>query len=226
MIKLLKIGLEECTDCNKVNTNNESTGSSVTYDEGDGKKDLVVMTGPLSHIYTQALNLYFAKKDVNEPDVVKDNKEQSASIANESIQIDSVIQTGLMKHLEAQQTNPLIYYEIKPEREDIDRDPSVVVFSTSIAEANKPEVVDLADSFKSIFDESEKEFLMFVGPSTDGELKQQFVELTDQAESTDPYNLSETFKSSLESLYSSRGIKVVVGFENLVNVLLERSKSN
>jgi hypothetical protein len=57
--------LEQCTSCqtspNKAASDNQEL-QPVAYDEGNGIKDKIVMTGPLSEILTQAMNIVFEKK--------------------------------------------------------------------------------------------------------------------------------------------------------------------
>lgn len=55
--------LEDCQSCQQTGqpAGNDKLGR-FTYDEGKGVKDKIVMTGPLSQVFTQALNILFEKK--------------------------------------------------------------------------------------------------------------------------------------------------------------------
>lgn len=231
MVKLLKVALASydagCPGCagnQNTASGNQDPNRSITYDEGDGKKDLVVMTGPLSHVYTQALNVYFAKTDVNESDT-KQEVSDSASVATESAQIDTVILTALKDKLKQNEASPLDAYNIVSDRDDIDDNPNVVVFTTDAASATNPEVVAAAEIENTRFEDTEKDWIMFIGPdpSNDGKIGTVFVEPGSEEE-LNAFNVAEQFKRATESFYASRGIKVVFGFENLLETLLNRSK--
>lgn len=56
-----------------------------TYNNGDGIKDTVLMTGPLGEIYTKALNVYFEKKDVTEPQEGANEGQSQASEIDKKI---------------------------------------------------------------------------------------------------------------------------------------------
>lgn len=221
MSKLLRIALAELEEVNITEDKN-----SVTYDEGGGKKDLVVMTGPLSAIYTKALNLYFAKKDVN--DIPTEEVAESSSVATESAMIETVIKTALTNHIEAQD-NPLSEIELVSDRMDIEETPKTIIFTTDAANAQNPEVINAAEIESARYEESGKDWFIFVGPTNPAdatsEITQQMVEAdpTDGNE-TNAFNTAEQFKRATESLYTSRGMTVVMGFENLVERLKTRPR--
>lgn len=197
----------------------EEGGRSVTYDEGQGKKDLVVMTGPLSNVYTQALNVYFAKTDVNERDV------ESAAVAVESAAIDTVIATALQDKLD--QDSLVDILNLVSASDDIDENPNAVVFATDYANANKPEVIEAAELESERYSESNKGWVLFIGPDprNPSKLTEQILE-EDKVEEINAFNAGDQFKRATEGLYTSRGMNVVVGFENLVGWLKTRSKGN
>lgn len=63
----MTIATESCTDCaNTTQTTNASSSQGVTYDQGQGIKDKVVLTGPLSELLAQQLNVIFKKTDIAE----------------------------------------------------------------------------------------------------------------------------------------------------------------
>lgn len=211
MVKLLKVAmasLEESQDAR-----------SVTYDEGNGKKDLVVMTGPLSNVYTQALNVYFAKTDVNETDT------ESASVAVESAAIDTVITNALKDKLE--QDNLLSKINLVSDKSDIEEVPTAIIFSTNTTDANKPEVVEVAELESARYEDSGKDWIVFVGPdpSNPDKLIQDAVVLPEGENELNAFNVGDQFRRATEEFYSSRGIKVVVGFESLVEWLKTRSRA-
>lgn len=222
MSKLLKIALAELEEVNITDDKN-----SVTYDEGGGKKDLVVMTGPLSNIYTKALNLYFAKKDVN--DIPTEDVAESSSVATESAMIDTVITSALAKHIDNSESI-LVNNKIVADSQDIESTPSTIIFSTDANSAQNPEVISAAEIESAKYEDSDKEWFVFVGPSKDGdinsELITQAVEVdADESNDTNAFNAADQFKRATESFYASRGMTVVFGFEKLIERLKMRPKA-
>lgn len=80
--------LEQCNSCNNSAGSEPARNDAlkpVTYDEGNGIKDKIVMSGPLSEIFTQALNQVFQKKPLEltnnppEADVPVQNKPTEAA---------------------------------------------------------------------------------------------------------------------------------------------------
>lgn len=213
MSKLLRIALAELEEVNVTDDKN-----SVTYDEGGGKKDLVVMTGPLSNIYTRALNLYFAKKDVN--DLPTEEVSESNAVATESAMIQTVLNTAVADHIKSQESS-LDSVEIVSQSQDIERTPTTIIFSTDAASARNPEVIEAAELESNRYEESGKDWFIFVGPSANGEkIEQQVVEAdVDESSEINAFNTAEQFNRATESIYATRGMKVVFGFDKLVERL-------
>ncbi len=64
MNQTTKLSLEQCQDCQAQAgaPAGDTDLNRFTYDEGGGIKDKIIMTGPLSQVFTQALNILFEKK--------------------------------------------------------------------------------------------------------------------------------------------------------------------
>ena len=68
-MSLIQSALEECASCNsnkygysEVKQGQDTNGrlkDGFTYDDSKGIKDSVILTGPLSEVYTKALNITF-----------------------------------------------------------------------------------------------------------------------------------------------------------------------
>lgn len=110
------IALENCTACQGTpagldqsssgNTNqNEPTGDKFTYDKGEGVKDKIVISGPLSKAIREAMGQIFVKKNVmfsDDPgnvDEALDTASEQKSVATESQAQDAYI-AGVIKAAE------------------------------------------------------------------------------------------------------------------------------
>lgn len=226
MAKLLKIIMEDISeDITGAKPVNKDEG--VTYNEGNGRQDTVVMTGPLSGAFTKALNLYFAKKDItnqDEGDILEDQTD-SASVAAESVAIDSIIKTNLTNHFARKEFSNFI--NLVSDSEEFEENPTAIIMTTDMSSALKPEVVDLMESQNDLYKDSDKEVIAFIGPNieNDSGLGNVFVEL-DNKTNINMTNAGDTFKRATEALYTTRGIKVVVGFESLVEWLKTRQANS
>lgn len=117
------------------NAKNNSS-AKFTYDEGEGQKELIVLTGPLSQAYTDALNIYFEKKPitgefdevVNDAELTGQEKTALAQsniasgVANETQANDETILTGLireLKYVDAGNDLPK-YYDFKNDSQVFD----------------------------------------------------------------------------------------------------------
>ncbi len=112
-MSFIRQALEECQACEQKqqhdNTASKPVNTDVTYNDGKGIKDTVVVDGPLSEVFTKALNVKFKKQPItgeetpNEEQVVtkqealdqqqkdpilRKNTNEKIGIANESQQQD------------------------------------------------------------------------------------------------------------------------------------------
>ncbi len=93
--------LEQCQNCQSGTPApaGKDKLNSFTYDEGGGVKDKIVMTGPLSQVFTQALNILFEKKPLqltnNPPEGEMPVESAPAEKANESYSQDHFMEQML-----------------------------------------------------------------------------------------------------------------------------------
>ena len=77
-MSLIQSALEECASCNsnkygysEVKQGQDTNGrlkDGFTYDDSKGIKDSVILTGPLSEVYTKALNITLRKTPLVKPE--------------------------------------------------------------------------------------------------------------------------------------------------------------
>lgn len=226
MAKLLKIIMEDMSQ--DVTGAKPSDKDGVTYNEGDGRQDTVVMTGPLSNAFTKALNLYFAKKEIGTDEGEELLASDSASVAAESMAIDAMMKVNLANLIANKENNANdMFVNLVSDKEDIVSAPSAIVMSTNISDALKPEVVDLMEAHFDLYKDVDKEIIVFVGPDmeTDSGLGNTYVELDNKTD-INMTNAGDTFKRATEAFYTNRGMKVVVGFESLIDWLKTGRKVN
>lgn len=228
MNKLLNIALCEMEPTPVVNQNPQvvdaqsSTGDKITYNDGQGVKDTIVMTGPLSNIYTKALNIFFSKKEMG---LVNDNPD-SVSVATESAAIQSIIDSGILLSQDPKENNLEVFNSINliDASNDIKDSPKAIVYA---AAGGKNATVDELEIIQAEFDryaDTDKDWVLFVGPN---EANNNSTELQfDQSDvtNTNAFNAGDSFKRATEEFYAARGIPVVVGFEKLSEWLKNRSK--
>lgn len=125
-MSFIKQALEECTSCGNCNKTNQPVSwkdgtdpkaaddTATTYDDGKGIKDTVVISGPLSHAYTQALLLTLKKEplqektdapsvsdiieEVTEEDPLLKNNKNTIGISTESNQQDEDVEGYMFSH--------------------------------------------------------------------------------------------------------------------------------
>lgn len=220
--------------------------NSFTYDEGKGKKDVIQLTGPLSEVYTRALNIYYAKQPAFDADSIPDNiseKEmedltQSAMItpdkkqdkvAQESVQLDDSHINAILAEAqsseapqEAKDKFDFVNETILSDIENTDTD--TTVFVAPFNDALKPEVIDVVqtkaeDKNKHVVmmvTDENKFFTRGMGTS------RKWVDIA-QDESFNPVFEDQTFTASVEALYVKNGITVVNGINGLIEYLNKRA---
>lgn len=213
MNKLLSIAL-----CDMEQGNN-----AVTYNDGQGVKDTIVMTGPLSSIYTKALNLYFTKKELT----VDNTADDSVSVATESAAIQSVVENGLLlseantKELET--FNSPTFIDSANELMD---PPNAIIYASSVGTKVTNDELEVIQSDFTRYENTDKDWILYI----DGTLADDYGQVGNyKVGENDPldvnaFNAGDTFKRATESFYTARGIPVVVGFESLFEWLKNRSK--
>lgn len=228
MNKLLNIALCDMEAGTKMNQDPQSqstqnaTGDKITYNDGQGVKDTIVMTGPLSNIYTKALNIFFSKKELS---LVNDNPD-SVSVATESAAIQSVIDSGILLSQDPKENNLEVFNSINliSASNELKDSPKAVIHAIA---GGKNTTVDELEVIQAEFDrfaDTDKDWVLFVGPSetNDGNVDLQISK--NEPNDTNAFNAGDSFKRATEEFYAARGIPVVVGFEKLSEWLKNRSK--
>lgn len=218
MSRTFKISLENETDA-------KANPTSFTYNEGTGVKDTIVMTGPLSTIYTRALALAFSKTDpTQELDGQQQVVEKGVTAAMETAAIDTVIKTAIIKHFNQEVTD---IPQVLPDTTDLVENPTMIIVGTDQSSVSDPETIEIVTQQVEDFTRnSDKEVYLFVGPDVGNPDKMTTSLLTpeDQMDIVSQYDASQAFKRATESFFQTRDIKVLVGFESLVEMLKKRSK--
>lgn len=192
-------------------------GNSITYDDGKGIKDTIVMTGPLSNIYTKALNLYFTKEKAP----VAADQTDSLSVATESAAIQSIIDSGA---LTADEETRVSFNNIKLVSADsnISETPKAIIHA---AGTGKNGSIDHFDVIQTDFDryaDTDKDWILFIGPIDEENFDLRWDKIENNT--INAFNADSSFKKATEEFYQAMGIPVVVGFENLLEWLKNRSK--
>lgn len=114
-------------------------GAEATFDDGQGKKELIVMEGPLSEMITKALNLYLVKKPLDEGE-----RDEDGETATESQAIDAELAAAVAqasKHADS-------FYEaasrvrLVSQYDDFDESPDAVVINVPEESVTSPQEVD------------------------------------------------------------------------------------
>lgn len=214
----------------------DATADEFTYNEGKGEKEIIQITGPLSEVFTKALNVYYAKEPVlTEKGIPEDISQSDTALLAEASKIDkhsseSLVNTetnlnAILDYIVAQDPGVAIgdNYDFTTDSvmKDMD-DPDMIVKSMEINEALEPETVskleDAADIGKSemVLVISNKPYY---SSATANDVKLEYVNIAQQYAS--PYITSEA-EVALEKLYAHPKIKVVLGVPELFSYLKER----
>lgn len=212
-----RFGAESTTEDSK-----EPEGTSVTYAEGDneGKQDLIVMSGPLSEVYTKALGVYFAKKDITE------EQDGGEVIASESQANDAIMASKLAnvaKDIESntgvQNTFNQVANKINlvSQYDDFDETPDVQVIVVDQTQLSDPEVIESVNTASKLASANDREVVLFAAVGND----------TEVFESNDEGGLISNTEEkeerlATESLYQGNKFTLVYGMEGFANWLRNR----
>ena len=144
---------EEQTASKDTNTDPKSSNSdsvekgdkklSETYSDGTGTKDLIVMTGPLSEIYTKALGVYFAKKPIEGDGDDIDGETIDATPSTESQANDAIMAAAVSEVATHQASIAPVGSRVRlvSQYTDFDEEPNVNVMVVPAEGATSPQVV-------------------------------------------------------------------------------------
>lgn len=160
---------------------------SFTYSEGGGETDLIVMTGPLSTIYTKALGVYFAKQpidsanpgpskdepipgDTSEKKTANEPKEGedttvSSSVASESQANDAIMEAAVMNIAKNDDSFKSISPRVALQNQynDYDIEPDATVFVVDGKDGTAPQTVTQIQAAVKQAEVAERDFLVLYG---------------------------------------------------------------
>ncbi len=212
---------------------NDENQCTFTYDEGKGTKDNIAITGPLSEVYTHALNVVFTKKDIADQDqdgsgVVEkmeeslDNKleqldeakQAPKTLSQESQVLDGALNTKVVEAI-LRETNDVHHLQqtgfIDAAAVDAPdpKDTTATAFFVDKNEALRPETVE---QIQQSADSGRRTMLVVVaepaGMTHGMRLTQSLIEV----ESGENLSYADTeLAMATESLYTSHGVQVFRG---------------
>lgn len=202
--------------------NSTAEKNSFTYDEGNGVKDTVKLTGPLSEVYTRMLNQSLAKKDPLEGEV--ETAEGTTAVGVESEQTEGrIIETAIATVLNSKQARDEINnnFNFVDERQFTDS-VDIIAHVANAANALKPETVF---ELSNTAEESKKKVILVVVADPAGitqgmKLNKKFIELADDCGTEKLYG--DDVSIAAEAMYKPFGVQVVFGIEGLLEALKKK----
>ncbi len=202
--------------------NSTAEKNSFTYDEGNGVKDTVKLTGPLSEVYTRMLNQSLAKKDPLEGEV--ETAEGTTAVSVESEQTEGVfIETALTTVLNNDHTRESINagFNFVDDRQLTDKVDIIAHVANATTALKSETVFELSNTAE----ESKKKTILVVVADPAGitqgmKLNKKFMELADDSGVEKLYGDDVTVAA--EALYKPFGVDVVFGIEGLIQALKKK----
>jgi hypothetical protein len=248
-MSIIKEAMEECVGCNKSTGNlnykevitpfNKVKGmDGFTYDEGKGIKDSVILSGPLSEVYTKALNISLKKvpleaSEETPEDLTRaidtsvadkdENVSDSGVVANENLIEEELLNSLATLNIAVKEQKKL---NDNFEFTTLATDPNNIVANINVltpAEASKASNVDEIQKYKEN-NENQDTILVVTVPTMAGsegtKINQKLVNLGEEHPLVfgDPHEETK-YKEAFETLYESNGIKVFYGLEGFKQAL-------
>lgn len=239
-----EVSTEDCATCNGVvagqKTPHDSGSGSFTYDETQepGRKQVVQLSGPLSEIYTRALNIYYKKKPVFDTDdslddideIERKQIDEVSSLSDDELGVEGYQQIAPVHNyilrqveenkLEDDRVGDITFVHSNIVQADPQEQVSMVVWMYPAIKAQAPEVIDLV---KTSAEDKNKHVLMVITDehkfNTAGMgIIHTWKDLVDNAQYVPGITKSEQM-ASFEAVYASEGIKVFPGFESFIDYL-------
>ena len=211
----------DTSSASKAENTEEKKDNSFTYDEGQGVKETVMLTGPLSEVYTRVLTHCFAKKELTGTDDQEVPTPSEPVIATESQQLEE----QALQMVLAQSTgglndpvgNKFDFADELHEPENV----TTKAYLVTPGAALMPEVVE---NVQNVAQNTDKKVIMVITASPKGEtmgvdITKRFVQIGGDVGKNSLYNDEEQFNVAAESLYKPFGVTVVHGIGGLVNHL-------
>ena len=195
--------------------------AGVTYDEGEGVKQTVLMSGPMSEAYTRALHLCFTKTSVQDPTdttngiqpAVESQQEDNSIISNIVAEVNNKVDDETL-------TRVGDTFDFADVSDDLDDDNVTTRVYTAVGgQATQPEFVDAVQNMAH-----NKRVIVAVVAAPHGEsagvyLRKQFIELNDGAASQLTVGEEQELRAAAEALYTPFGVTMVFGASGLVKAL-------
>jgi hypothetical protein len=242
-MSLIQSALEECASCNsnkygysEVKQGQDTNGrlkDGFTYDDSKGIKDSVILTGPLSEVYTKALNITLRKTPLIKPEEdtpdlttnvrVKDDTGENPIIGTEALkeEDDTLVVLNLLKDKLSKEEATEV--DENYEFTTLASDPSNVVANIAVmtaSDAIRPEIVDKIQSYKET-NANHDTILVVSVPTNSGsegtKVYQKLINLNPSANVLG--NDAPQLEKAFESLYERNGIKVFYGAEGLIEAI-------
>ena len=242
-MSLIQSALEECASCNsnkyghtdakQGQSNNGRLKDGFTYDDGKGVKDSVILTGPLSEVYTKALNITLRKTPLIKPEEdtpdlttkvsVKNNTDENPIIGTEALkeEDDTLVVLNLLKDKLSESDADEV--DKNYEFTTLASDPSNVVANIAVmtaSDAIRPEIVDKIQSYKET-NANHDTILVVSVPTNSGsegtKINQKLINLNPRANVLG--DEAPQLEKAFESLYERNGIKVFYGAEGLIEAI-------
>ena len=231
--------MEECATCASGTDGTaggaaQVGGSEFTYRDNEGRKDLIVMTGPLSEVCTKALGVYFAKTDISASDdgegEVVQEVPAAETIVNDMMMEKALLEAASNRNIFERASSRLLLVN---QYDDFDEPPCAQVMTVTTPFASSPETMEAVGAAVEVNEKHRRDTVLFVdtvpdvtgvsGPMTEG----MQTEIIDTNAPDVPVDSFEEITSSesqmaLESLYAGKGVKVVFGMEGLARWMYSR----
>lgn len=145
-------------------------GAQTTYDDGDGVKDLIVMTGPLGNAYTKALDVYFAKRPIGTPPddggkVEKYPGDLTEEATGETVAMDTTMSSALMDVAASNVNFPegaAPRLQLLSPYDDFDVQPDATVFVIDNDQIRQPQNVQVIQAANKICKDNGRPFAIMV----------------------------------------------------------------
>lgn len=194
-----------------------SDDQGVTYNEGNGVQDTIVMTGPLSEIYTRALGIYFAKKPL----------EIEGEVSQESQSMDVAVNTKTISESVGQALSGIAeVVELKSTSDEVTGNVAGTVFSVDHTKMNTPEVIDAMDKLKERCDKNGGSYVMLVNVEplkpVEGVFYGTNSTMLAGLGDLNVVNAGQKFNRATECYCETQGHPVVYGVEGLAVWMVEK----
>lgn len=255
-MSLIRQALEGCQNCalaESQDKDNKPVQTDVTYNEGDGIKDTVIIDGPLSQVFTKALNVKLKKQPLtSEPEekvaplVTKPQEEQKDPLLKQNSKAPIGIATESQQ--QTSQEEAFIINELDKNSKEFDYIANSFDFvekgQVPIKVTSKSTIITVGEFLKPSnlikFTEDKKnspvEHIVVLVADSLGRTKDTTVTSRFVTIPTSEDNFKETvfkdeeqckeFEVVFESFIKPAGIKVALGIEQFADILTKMAKSN